>query len=127
MLSASTKDIPLVGTGGLGEYMSESMAGIIRYELAQLPQGASNFALKRFSLGKKPPLVKAIRVTSKREDVCLPSNYHYSDSGQKGGDCVHLILDFDFVYVGGFDLQGLPWLFLYWTALLRMRLSIIFP
>ena len=104
MLSASTKDIPLVGTGGMGEYMSESMERVIKYELAQLPQGASNFALKRFSLGKKPPLVKAIRVTSRREDVCLPSNYHYSSTNNsqtkegKGGDCVHLILDFDFVY-----------------------------
>lgn len=95
---------------------------MLNEQLAQVPPGVANLQLKRFSLGRQAPIVKAVRFDARRDVICLAPGASSSPPGATLHDkwrafqhgpgykpppavnshaaaCQHLVADIDFSYL----------------------------
>lgn len=73
--NALLSSIWYVDNGGIGPYISDTLAEVINAELSLVPPGVANLHLRKFTLGSSPPLIKGMRAFVERDDV----NYTMSD------------------------------------------------
>jgi hypothetical protein len=74
---------------GLGSYASDIISQVIHDEIATFPDGLGNLKLLRFNLGDDAPLVKAIRCSEGKKEVCLKGDL----------SCVYAIIDTQISFV----------------------------
>ena len=54
--------------GGVGNYLSDTLERTLNWELSQVPQGVALVAIKKCSLGRSPPVIRAISSEYKIKD-----------------------------------------------------------
>ena len=65
--------------GGVGNYLSDTLERTLNWELAQVPQGVALVAIKKCSLGRSPPVIRAISSEYKiKDDEACQAKYNHS-------------------------------------------------
>ena len=65
--------------GGVGTYLSDTLERTLNWELAQVPQGVALVAIKKCSLGRSPPVIRAISSVYKiKDDEACQAKYNRS-------------------------------------------------